>query len=66
MSIHDFVQALQSKDHTRYAEWFADDMRLYTPIHDEPTAGKEAATQILQVVFSIFENFPWISSGLQR
>lgn len=59
MSIHDFVQALQSKDHTRYAEWFADDMRLYTPIHDEPTVGKEAATQILQVVFSIFENFQY-------
>ena len=34
-------------------------MRLYTPIHDEPTVGKEAATQILQVVFSIFENFQY-------
>ena len=33
--------------------------RLYTPIHDEPTVGKEAATQILQVVFSIFENFQY-------
>ncbi len=38
---------------------FADDMRLYTPINDEPTTGKEAATQILQVVFSIFENFEY-------
>ena len=59
MSITDFAQALQSKDHTRYAEWFADDMRLYTPIHDEPTVGKETATQVLQVVFSLFENFQY-------
>jgi hypothetical protein len=33
--------------------------QLYTPIHDEPTVGKEAATKILQVVFSIFENFQY-------
>jgi hypothetical protein len=59
MSINDFAQALQSKEHTRYAEWFADDMRLYTPIHDEPTVGKETATQVLQVVFSLFENFQY-------
>ena len=59
MSINDFAQALQSKDHTRYAEWFADDIRLYTPIHDEPTVGKETATQVLQVVFSLFENFQY-------
>ena len=59
MNIHDFAQALQSKDHTRYAEWFADDMRLYTPIHEEPTVGKETAAQILRLVFSIFENFQY-------
>ena len=59
MDIHDFAKALQSKDHTKYAAWFADDMRLYTPIHEEPTVGKGAATQILQVVFSIFENFQY-------
>ncbi len=59
MDINDFAQALQSKDHTRYSEWFADDIRLYTPIHEEPTVGKDAGTQILQVVFSIFENFQY-------
>ena len=59
MDIREFAQALQSKDPGRYAEWFADDMRLYTPIHDQPTVGKDAATQILQVVFSIFQNFEY-------
>jgi hypothetical protein len=55
MNIQDLAQTLRSKNHTRYAQWFADDMRLYTPIREEPTVGKEAATQILQVLFSIFE-----------
>jgi hypothetical protein len=31
MSIHDFVQALQSKDHTRYAKWFADEIAAIHP-----------------------------------
>jgi hypothetical protein len=68
MDIHDLAQALQAKDHTRYTEWFADDMQLYTPIHEESTVGKEAATQILQVVFSIFENFhyPDVIAGQQQ
>ena len=39
MSIHDFVQTLQSNEHTRYAEWFADDMRLYTPTERIRSAG---------------------------
>jgi hypothetical protein len=43
-------------------------MRLYTPIHDEPTVGKEVATQILQVVFSIFENFQYsdVAAGHEK
>jgi hypothetical protein len=40
MEIREFAQALQSKDPTRYGEWFADDIRLYTPIHEEPAVGK--------------------------
>ncbi len=57
MNMQEFADALASKDLDRYSVWFADDMRLYTPIHEEPIVGKQAACQILPVVFSIFENF---------
>jgi len=62
-----FADALASKDLDRYSAWFADDIRLYTPIHKEPVVGKQAACQILPVVFSIFENFryPDIITGQQ-
>jgi hypothetical protein len=40
MSVHDFVQALRSKDQTRFPEWFADDMRLYTPTERIRSAGR--------------------------
>ncbi len=57
MNIKDFADALASKDANRYSEWFAEDMRLYTPIHEEPSVGREAACQILPVVFSLFDDF---------
>ncbi len=57
MNIHEFADALASKDLDRYSAWFADDMRLYTPIYEEPMTGKQVACQILPVVFSTFENF---------
>ncbi len=57
MNMQEFADALASKDLDRYSVWFADDMRLYTPIHEEPIVGKQAACQILPVVFSIFDNF---------
>ncbi|CAN5147938.1 hypothetical protein BH20ACI1_BH20ACI1_22430 [soil metagenome] len=67
MNMQKFADALASKDLERYSQWFADDIRLYTPIHEEPTVGKQAACQILTVVFSIFENFryPDIITGQQ-
>jgi hypothetical protein len=57
MDMHAFAEALSSKDLDRYAAFFADGVRLYTPIHEEPSLGKEAAVQLLQMVFSIFEDF---------
>ena len=57
MNMQEFADALAAKDLERYSAWFADDMRLYTPIHEEPIVGKQAACQILPVVFSIFGNF---------
>jgi len=57
MNIKEFADALASKDLNRYSAWFADDMKLYTPIHEESSAGKQAACQILPVVFSLFDNF---------
>ena len=67
MNMQEFADALASKDLDRYSAWFADDIRLYTPIHEEPVVGKQAAGQILPVVFSIFENFryPDIITGQQ-
>ncbi len=67
MNMQKFADALASKDLDRYSAWFADDIRLYTPIHEEPVVGKQAACQILPVVFSIFENFryPDIVTGQQ-
>ena len=67
MNMKEFADALASKDLDRYSAWFADDIRLYTPIHEEPVVGKQAAGQILPVVFSIFENFryPDIITGQQ-
>ncbi len=57
MNMQEFADALASKDVNRYSQWFADDMRLYVPVYEEPLVGKQAACQILPVVFSIFENF---------
>ncbi|MEJ7671781.1 MAG: hypothetical protein WKF59_03525 [Chitinophagaceae bacterium] len=57
MNIKELADALASKELERYAAWFADDMRLFTPIHGEPSIGKQAASQILPLVFSFFDNF---------
>ena len=57
MDIRQFARALQSKNLSRDTRWFADHIQLYTPIHKEPIVGREAVTQVLQLVFSIFENF---------
>jgi hypothetical protein len=32
-------------------------MKLYTPVHEEPSVGRQAACQILSIVFSLFDNF---------
>ena len=57
MNLQEFADALAAKDLDKYSAWFAADVRLYTPIHEEPLVGKQAACQILPVVFSNFENF---------
>ncbi|HVF11409.1 MAG TPA: hypothetical protein VNA16_11425 [Abditibacteriaceae bacterium] len=65
MDMQEFADALASKDVNRYGAWFADDMKLFTPIYEEPMIGKETACQMLPVVFSVFENFhyPDVLSG---
>ncbi len=67
MNIKELADALASKELERYAAWFADDMRLFTPIHEEPLIGKPAASQILPLVFSFFDDFhyPDALSGQQ-
>ncbi len=67
MNIKELADALASKELERYAAWFADDMRLFTPIHEEPSIGKQAACKILPLVFSFFDNFhyPDFFSGKQ-
>ena len=60
MNMQEFADALASKDLDRYSQWFADDMRLYTPVHEEPSVSKQAACQILPIVFSLFENFHYL------
>lgn len=60
MDMHEFADALASKDLDRYAQWFADDVRLYTPIHEEPLVGRQAALQILPIVFSLFDDFRYL------
>ncbi len=60
MNIQELADALASKDLNRYSVWFAEDMRLYTPIHEEPSIGKQTACQILPVVFSCFDNFHYL------
>ena len=57
MNIQDLADDLASKDVARYSRWFADEMRLYTPVHEEPSVGREAACHILPVVFSLFDDF---------
>ena len=57
MNMQEFADALASKDVDKYSAWFAEDMRLFVPVYEEPIVGKQAACQILPVVFSIFENF---------
>lgn len=65
--MQDLADAFASKDLNRYSVWFAEDMRLYTPIHEEPSIGKQAACQILPLVFSFFDNFhyPDVFTGQQ-
>lgn len=67
MTIQALADAFVSKELERYSAWFAEDMRLYVPVYEEPLIGKEAACQILPVVFSLFENFhyPDVFSGQQ-
>jgi hypothetical protein len=67
MNIKELADALASKELERYAVWFSDDMRLFTPIHEEPLIGKSAASQILPLVFSFFDDFhyPDTLSGQQ-
>ncbi len=67
MNIKELADALASKEIERYAVWFAADMRLFTPIHEEPLIGKSAASQILPLVFSFFDDFhyPDTLSGQQ-
>lgn len=48
---------LASKDVDRFSRWFAEDIRLHTPIHEEPVAGQQAACKILSLVFSLFDDF---------
>jgi hypothetical protein len=57
MNMKDFADALASKDLERYSRWFAEDMRLYTPVHEEPSVGRQAACQILPLVFSLLDDF---------
>lgn len=57
MDIQKFADDLASKDPERYSRWFGDDMRLYTPMHEEPVIGRQEACQILSVVFSLFDDF---------
>ena len=57
MNIQELADALASKDASRYSGWFADDMRLYVPVYEEPLVGKQAALQILSIVFSNLREF---------
>lgn len=57
MNVQTLADDLASKERDRYSRWFAEGMRLYTPLHEEPVTGREAACQILSVVFSLFDNF---------
>jgi len=57
MNVKDLAEALASKEVSRYSPWFADDMRLYTPVHAQPSVGRQRACQILAVVFSLFDDF---------
>ncbi len=57
MNIQTLADDLASKDLDRYSRWFAEDIRLYTPMHEEPVTGRQAACQILSLVFSLFDDF---------
>ncbi len=60
MNMNDFAEALASKDLEKYSAWFADDIKLFTPIHEEPMIGKQVACQMLPIVFSLFDNFRYM------
>ncbi len=57
MNIQTLADDLASKDVDRYSRWFAEDIRLHTPIHEEPIIGRQATCQILSLVFSLFDDF---------
>jgi hypothetical protein len=57
MNIQTLAEDLASKNPDRYSRWFAEDIRLFTPVHEEPFIGRQAACQILALVFSLFDEF---------
>ncbi len=67
MNMHEFADALAAKDMDKYSASLADDMQMYSPVHEEPSVGKQAACQLLPVEFSLFENFhyPDVFAGQQ-
>lgn len=56
MNSHDFINALASKNLDGYSEWFEDDIRLYTPIHEKPVIGRDGTCLILPIIYSIFDD----------
>ena len=66
MNMQDLADALASKDLERYSVWFADEMKLYVPVYEEPFVGKETACEVLSMVFSFFDNFHYVDVFSER
>ena len=57
LDIREFAQALQSKDRVGTRDGSQTTFSFTLRFTKEPMVGREAVTQVLQLVFSIFETF---------
>jgi hypothetical protein len=49
MNVQEFGWTFEAKEEAEYSKWFAEDMRLNTPIHEKAVVGRDVSCQILRL-----------------
>lgn len=59
MSADALRQAIESKDRAKYSALLAEDVLFLSPVEEVPQIGREAVSQVLSIVFEIFQDFQY-------